>query len=151
MSRVLLRPKPSLTIDQLVIGLDYVCGYFIQVWEEEDDEEPILDVDTLTNGELLERVQEYADMEDPSNQGILARVGCDLDPSPHPGHRERDQRAFAMKLQNAGVLTVFQTADEFKEQRARLVHRRNIRAELQEVIKVIAAEAAAKAEEADNG
>jgi hypothetical protein len=56
-----------------------------------------------------------------------------------------------MKLQNAGVLTVFQTADEFKEQRARLVHRRNIRAELQEVIKVIAAEAAAKAEEADNG
>jgi hypothetical protein len=151
MSRVLLRSNPSLSIDQLIIGLDYVCGYFMQVWENEDDEAPILDVDMLTNGELLERVQEYADMEDPFNQGVLARVGCDIDPGLTSRQRERDQRACAVKLHEAGVLTVFQTADEYKEQRARLVHQRDIRKELQEVIKVIAAEAAAKAEEADNG
>ena len=79
MSRVAVTPHPDLRIDSVIVGVDHLLGWFVQVWEDED-EDPTVDVDQISNGRVLEILELYTDPECLRVQVIRDRVALDLDP-----------------------------------------------------------------------
>ncbi len=55
--------------------------YFFQLWNlEEDDEEPIINVDTRKNYEVLTLMDQYVDLTQPQAQDIRDGISGDWDP-----------------------------------------------------------------------
>jgi len=79
MSRVAATPHPDLRIDSVIVGVDHLLGWFVQVWGNDADD-PTVDVDLLSNGRVLEILDLYADPECSRAQAIRDRVALDLDP-----------------------------------------------------------------------
>jgi hypothetical protein len=79
MSRVQVTPKENRNIAEVVVGVDHVCGWFLQVWEH-GIEEPIVDIDFLSNGAMLEKIIQYAKSDCAVNRRIRGCIALDLDP-----------------------------------------------------------------------
>jgi hypothetical protein len=83
MSRVAVTPHPDLRIDSIVVGIDFLLGWFVQVWEDET-EDPTVDLDRLSQGRVLEILDLYADPDCIRVKVIRDRVVLDIDPDNGP-------------------------------------------------------------------
>ena len=82
MSRVILEPNSNSDnsdITEVVVGLDRVFGYFVQVWGVDPDE-PTVDRDFLSQGDTLKLLEQFADLETLHGKYAYQRVSLDLDP-----------------------------------------------------------------------
>lgn len=98
MSRVNVTPRPDLKVSEVVVGIDRVLGWFVQVWGD-PDEDPMVDEDCISNGKVLEIMSLYCDPDCPRNQRVRDLVGCDIDPQAQslpPMRTEYDRTTDAM-------------------------------------------------------
>ncbi len=79
MSRVHMTPHPDLRLEEVVVGVDHLLGWFIQVWNTGEDD-PTVDRDMVSRGEMLKIIDLYTDPHCPVNRIIRDKIALDVDP-----------------------------------------------------------------------
>ena len=79
MSRVALTPRPDLGITELIVGVDRVLGWFVQVWADPDGD-PVIDEDGISNGRVVELMSLYGDAQCARNEKVQTLVVLDINP-----------------------------------------------------------------------